>query len=223
MSASPTPASPRRARTIYLMIWAAMALPLPIDLWRGYLLRPGDDGLRQSMNVDLGLWAIRLFLLSLAITPAAKLLRAPIIARYRRLVGLFAFTYAMIHSVDYIVYAHAWAFPLRAWERRGYIVIGIAASLAMIPLAITSFDGLRRAMGPKAWSGLHALVYAIALLVIVHTLWEFLSNWIEPALYCAVLVVLLLIRLPPVMAALMRLQLPRAAKVVTGKISRLAS
>ncbi len=211
----------RRARIIYLVIWTAMALPLPIDLWIGYG-HLGNDGARQFMNVDLGVWALRLFLLSLVITPAARLLRQPGIARYRRLVSLFAFTYAMIHSLDYIVYAHAWAFPLRAWQRRLYIVIGIVATVMMIPLAVTSFDKLRFKMGPRAWKALHASVYFITVLVVVHTLWEYLANWIEPAIYCAVMGVLLFIRLPPVMAALQGRQLPREAKV-SGNTSLPAS
>lgn len=205
--------------TLYALAWVAMALPLAWDVWAG---QTGGDYARQQANVDMGRWAWRFLLLALAIRPAAQLLGRPALFRYRRLLGLFAFAYAFIHSLDYLLYAHAWSFPLRVWERRVYLPVGIAATLLMTPLAATSLDGVRRRMGPTAWRRLHQAIYALGVLVAVHALWEE-GVELSQSIVCTVLLALLLaLRLPWGQRLLARVHSPRSARV-TGNTRRLAS
>ena len=196
-----------RAWTIYAVVWGLMALPLLFDLWRMSSMGPGHE----AANLDTGRWAWRFLLLSLAIRPAAQMLRLPMLLRYRRMVGLFGFAYAMIHSLDYVIYAQAWNIPFRVWVRRLYLWVGIAATLALIPLAVTSFDGLRRGMGPVAWRWLHRSLYAVGLMVAVHALWEDLTDYTQSIVCTALLMLLLVLRLPAGQQLILKLQGPRRA------------
>src|SRR5205823_843681 len=131
--------SKARDRAVYWAVWLALALPLPFLLWTGFhgSMRQRDELVRQE-----GLWAIRILIAGLALSPLARLLRAPVLARYKRTVGLFGFTYAAAHGIFYILYGRVWEFPLRIWQRRLYIPLGILCLLLLIPLAVTSTDGL---------------------------------------------------------------------------------
>lgn len=170
-----------------------MALPLVLDLWRG---RGGMFFAREAANVDMGRWAWRFLLLALATRPAAQLLRRPLLLRHRRMVGLFAFAYALAHSLDYIDYARAWTIPFDVWLQRLYLWVGIAATLMLIPLAATSLDRIRRRLGPTAWRRLHRSLYVVGLLVMVHALWEETSDYTQSIVCSVILAVLLAVRLP---------------------------
>jgi sulfoxide reductase heme-binding subunit YedZ len=191
-----------RARLIYWAIWLAMALPLPFLLWTGV---HGSMRQRDALVREEGLWAVRILIAGFALSPLARLLRAPVLSRYKRTVGLFGFTYAAVHGVYYFLYGRVWQFPLRIWERRLYIPLGILCLLLLVPLAITSADGLRRRMGPKAWRRLHAILYPAMLLIAVHGLWQSNIDYALPILHLAVIVALLIVRAPPVMNGLVKL------------------
>ena len=135
-----------RNRLIYCAVWLALALPLPFLLWTGLhgSMRQRDGLVRQE-----GLWAIRILIAGFALSPLARLLRAPVLARYKRTVGLFGYTYAATHGIFYVFYGRVWEFPLRIWQRRLYIPLGILCLLLLIPLAVTSTNGLMRRMGPR--------------------------------------------------------------------------
>jgi sulfoxide reductase heme-binding subunit YedZ len=213
--ASPWRRGAPRERFVYWTIWWLLALVMAAMTW---VAETGGDLQHQQMNVDLGLWATWLLVASLAISPAATLLRRTELLRYRRAVALFAFAYTLVHGLDYMFYAHAWQGNLRFWQRRLYIAIGIAALLVMLPLVATSADALRRKMGPLAWRGLHRWVYVVAVLVVVHLLWEGPIDYTQQWLCSAALGVLLIARLPPVKRALQS----RPARV-RGNTSRLVS
>jgi sulfoxide reductase heme-binding subunit YedZ len=197
-----------RDRLIYWTVWALLALPLPITLIHGFT---GPVVRREDMIRDLGLWAIRILILGFCITPAARLLRKPALLRYRRTVGLFGFTYAAVHGPYYVFYGRLWELPLRIWERRLYFVLGIAALILLIPLAITSTDGMIRRLGPVGWRRLHQLVYAAMILVSVHALWQASIDHTQPAIYMALIAALLIVRVPQVMRGLMGRRRARAA------------
>jgi sulfoxide reductase heme-binding subunit YedZ len=152
-----------------------------------------------------GLWAIRILIAGFALSPLARLLRRPALRRYMRTVGLFGFTYAAAHGVYYFLYGRVWEFPMRIWQRRLYIPLGILCLLLLIPLAVTSADGLRRRMGPRAWRGLHATLYPLMLMIGVHAIWQSNIDYAQPGIYLGIIALLLIVRLPPVMVALMRL------------------
>ena len=205
--------------TLYGLAWCLMAAPLAHDLWAG---QGGGDFLRETANVDMGRWATRFLILALAIRPVAQLLRAPVLLRYRRMVGLFAFAYTLAHSIDYLLYAQFWAVPFRVWQRRPYLWVGIAATLSTIPLAVSSLDAVRRRMGPAEWRGLHRGLYAIMLLVMIHALWEGAIDYTQTYVCAALLFVLLIARLPSGQRFILKLQPPRGS-LANGNTRRLAS
>ena len=191
-----------RHRLVYWAVWLAMALPLPFLLWTGLhgSMHQRDDLVKQE-----GLWAIRILIAGFALSPLARLLRASVLHRYKRTVGLFGFTYAACHGIFYILYGRVWEFPLRIWQRRLYIPLGILSLALLIPLAITSTNGLMRAMGPRGWRRLHAAIYPVMLMVCVHALWQSNIDYAQPQIYLAIVALLLIVRLPPVMNSLLRL------------------
>ena len=202
---SPIPAlKPRltRGRLVYLTVWLALAVPLVVILWTG--LTGGIRG-RDAMVVHLGMGAVRILILGFALSPAARLLRLPVLHRYKRTVGLFGFAYAAAHGVYYFFYGRVWEFTLRIWERRLYIPLGMLALVLLIPLAVTSTDGMVRAMGPRAWRRLHASFYVTLAIAGVHGLWQNNIDYLQPSIYLALIAALLLVRVPPVMQGLMTL------------------
>lgn len=208
-----SPSLPRpgstRARLIYWAVWLALASPLPFLLWTGLhgSMRQRDELVRQE-----GLWAIRILIAGFALSPLARLLRAPVLHRYKRTVGLFGFTYAAAHGVFYFLYGRVWQFPLRIWQTRLYIPLGILCLALLLPLAVTSTDGLMRRMGRRGWRRLHALIYPLMLMISVHALWQTNIDYTQPQIYLGLIVLLLIVRVPPVMNGLLKLtaRRPRA-------------
>lgn len=207
---------PGRDRLVYCAVWLGLALPLPFLLWTGLhgTMRQRDELVRQE-----GLWAIRILIGGLALSPLARLLRAPVLRRYKRTVGLFGFTYAAAHGIFYILYGRVWEFPLRVWERRLYIPLGILCLLLLIPLAVTSTDGMVRKMGPRAWRRLHAAVYPVMVMIAVHALWQSNIDYTQPQIYLGIIALLLLVRLPPVMNRLLKLTARRPPKPAAAAAS----
>jgi methionine sulfoxide reductase heme-binding subunit len=191
-----------RDRIVYWAIWLALALPLPFLLWTGLF---GSMRQRDGLVLQEGQWAIRILIAGFALSPLARLLRKPILNRYKRTVGLFGFTYAACHGIYYFLYGRVWQFPLRIWEQRLYIPLGILCLLLLIPLAVTSTDRLMRRMGPRAWRRLHAAVYPLMLMIAVHGLWQTNIDYTQPQICLGIIVLLLVVRLPPVMNGLLKL------------------
>jgi len=105
----------------------------------------------------LGDWTLRLLLATLAITPLRKLLHLPRLVRLRRMLGLFAFFYACLHLLAWVVLDHFFAFQAM-WAdvlKRRYITVGATALALLVPLAVTSTDGWMRRLGGKRWQRLH--------------------------------------------------------------------
>jgi len=140
----------------------------------------------------LGLWALRLLLIALAVTPLRQLTGQPVLLRFRRLLGLYAFFYASLHLAAYLVLdlRGYWTQIFEEIAKRPYITVGFLAWLGLVPLAITSTQGMMRRLG-RLWGRLHQLVYAIAVLAVLHFWWLVKSDIREPALYAGILAVLL--------------------------------
>lgn len=139
-----------------------------------------------------GDWALRLLLIGLAITPLRHLLGQAWPVRFRRLVGLYAFFYACLHLATYLVLDLAGYWPqfLDDISKRPYITVGLSAWLLLLPLALTSTRGWMRRLG-RRWGQLHKLVYAAAVLAVLHFLWLVKADLREPLAYGAILAVLL--------------------------------
>jgi sulfoxide reductase heme-binding subunit YedZ len=140
----------------------------------------------------LGLWALRFLMLTLAITPLRQLIHKPVLVRFRRMLGLYAFFYATLHLTAYLVLdlRGYWAQIFEEIAKRPYITVGFLAWLLLVPLAITSTQAAIRRLG-RNWARLHRLVYAVGVLAVLHFWWLVKSDVREPALYATTLAVLL--------------------------------
>lgn len=150
----------------------------------------------ETITHQTGDWGLRFLLITLAITPLRRLSGWQWLQRFRRMLGLFSFFYVCLHFATYLVFDHF--FDLASiWEdvlERPYITVGFLAFLLLIPLAVTSTKGMMRRLG-RHWQRLHRLVYAIAVLGVLHFLWLVKADVREPLWYAAVLTVLLGYRL----------------------------
>lgn len=145
-----------------------------------------------AIEHELGIWALRLLLATLAVTPLRQLLGQPGLLRVRRMLGLYAFAYASLHFAAYLVLDLRgwWAQVLAEIVDRPYITVGFAAWLLLVPLAVTSTRGWMRRLG-RRWGQLHRLVYATAVLGVLHFWWVVKSDVREPLLYALILAALL--------------------------------
>lgn len=157
------------------------------------------DGLGADPVAELthrtGDWALRLLLVCLAMTPLRRLLGRPWPIRLRRLVGLYAFFYASLHLSVYLVLdlQGYWLQILEDIVKRPFVTAGAAAFALLVPLALTSTRGWMRRLG-RRWGQLHRAVYAAAALAVLHFWWGVKADVREPALYAAILALLLGIR-----------------------------
>src|SRR5580692_2992080 len=140
-----------------------------------------------------GDWTLRLLLITLTVTPLRNLLNRPQLTRFRRMLGLFAFFYAMLHLATWAWLDKAFD-PAEMWKdilKRWYITVGMAALLGMTPLAITSTAGWVRRMGYKNWQKLHRTVYFCGIAGVLHYYLLVKSDIRLPLMYAAILAVLL--------------------------------
>jgi methionine sulfoxide reductase heme-binding subunit len=146
----------------------------------------------STITLTTGDWTLYFLLMTLAITPLRKLLHQPDLIRFRKMLGLYAFTYACLHFLTLIVFDHFFDFAaiLEDVYKRPFITAGFTAFVLMIPLAITSTTKMIRRLG-KRWVVLHRLVYISAVLAIVHYYWLVKSDVTLPVRYGCILAVLL--------------------------------
>jgi len=144
---------------------------------------------------DTGEWALRLLCLTLAVTPLRLWTGWHALARLRRLLGLYAFFYASVHFLCYAWLDMGLELPgiLKDIGKRPFILVGTAALLLMLPLALTSVDRAVRALGARRWRALHRAVYAVAALALLHFFWMRAgkNDFADVGVYAAILAVLL--------------------------------
>ena len=149
----------------------------------------------EFMQDTLGIWGLRLLLLTLAITPLRLLTGRAWLLRYRRMLGLFAFFYILLHFSVYagldlrLDFAHLGEDVLK----RPFITIGFLALCLLLPLALTSTRGWMRRLG-RRWQALHRLVYPAAVLGVWHYYWQVKLDAWEPTVYALILALLLGVR-----------------------------
>ena len=151
----------------------------------------------ETLNHTTGSWTLRFLLLTLAMTPMRKLSGWSGWIRFRRMLGLFTFFYAVLHFLSWIWLDQQFLWPAIVEDvlQRPYITVGFAAFLLLIPLALTSNKYSMRTL-KRRWQALHKLVYLIALLGALHYLWLVKADTLEPLVYLGILTFLLLFRLP---------------------------
>lgn len=147
----------------------------------------------ETINRYLGDWALRLLLITLAITPLRLLTGWHEFARLRRMFGLYAFFYATLHVASYTVLDQQfnWDEILKDIIKRPFITVGFVSFVLLIPLAVTSTNAMVRRLGGRRWRNLHRLVYIIGAGAVLHFFWMVKSDIREPLIYATVLALLL--------------------------------
>jgi sulfoxide reductase heme-binding subunit YedZ len=150
----------------------------------------------EKLLDEAGLWSLRILLVTLAVTPLRILTGKSWLLGYRRLLGLFAFFYLVLHLTIYVVLDRSLDLGLIVEDvvERPFITLGVLAFLAMVPLAVTSTRGWMRRLGMR-WQKLHRLVYVIAILGVWHYYWQVKLDTVEPTVYAVILTILLAFRI----------------------------
>lgn len=169
-------------------------LPLASLIWRALGIAGTDLGANpvEKIQDTLGQWGLRMLLITLAVTPLRDWFNAAWLIQLRRMLGVFAFCYVLLHFLTWLILDQDlyWAGILPDIARRPFITIGFLALLLLLPLAVTSTNGMMRRLG-RRWKTLHRLVYLIVLLGIWHYYWQVKADVREPLFYLAIALVLL--------------------------------
>ena len=175
-----------------LVLWAC-SLPLVGLVWAVVQNILGANP-AEALIRSLGDWTLRLLCLTLAITPVRRATGWTALARWRRGLGLWVFAYATCHLLAYTLFDMGWDLPAVLGDvgQRPFILVGVLGFVLLVPLALTSFNAAVRWLGGRRWQLLHRLVYAVAVLALVHFYWMRAgkNNFVEVHLYTAVLAVL---------------------------------
>ena len=183
-------------RRLKIATFLLCLLPFVTLAWRGTHGGLGANPV-EFVTHSTGDWTLRFLLTTLAVSPARRVIAMPSLIRFRRMLGLFAFFYGCLHFLTYIWFDKFFNIEdmLKDVGKRPFITIGFASLLLMIPLAVTSTAAWIRRLGGKRWQLLHRLVYLIACGGVIHYYWLVKSDIRLPALYGAMLTVLLAYRL----------------------------
>ncbi len=177
-------------------VFAGALAPLAAILWNAAHRNLGANPIAEALN-ELGLTAFVLLLASLACTPLREVLGWTWAIALRRMLGLFAFFYALLHAGTYAVLDQglAWRAIVADVTKRPFILAGFAAFVLLIPLAATSTAAAVQRLGFARWKRLHRLAYAAGVLASIHFFLRVKKDVSEPAVYGVVLAALLLARL----------------------------
>jgi len=194
MAFSPTP---RQLTGIKTALFMAALLPFARLAWMtaaGQFVEP-----LEAITRGTGDWVLYLLCITLAITPLRRLTGWNWIVKLRRMVGLFAFFYAFLHFLAFLWFDHFFDLQemFKDVVKRPFITVGFAAFVLLIPLAVTSTNGMIRRLGGKRWQWLHRLIYLIAPLGILHFWWMKAgkNDFAEPILFGVMVAILLAVRI----------------------------
>jgi len=181
-------------KAVKISVFFLCLIPLGLLIWQGYNDELGANPIEEITH-RTGSWTLKFILITLTITPLRQIFGFNKIIRLRRMVGLFAFFYAVLHFLCYFVLDQFFDFSeiLKDISKRPYITIGFTSLLMLIPLAVTSTNKMVKRLG-KRWKSLHQLIYVVAVFSIFHYLWLVKADILYPVIYGILLIVLLSIR-----------------------------
>jgi sulfoxide reductase heme-binding subunit YedZ len=176
------------------LVFALCLLPLSWLLYRVVQDQLGANP-QEALIRATGDWALRFLVIVLAVTPLRELSGLSALARYRRMLGVFMYFYALLHFLSYSGFDMGFdvADIFNDIVKRPFILVGSLALLLLTPLAATSFNAAIRAVGAQRWQRLHRLVYAVAGLAILHFFWMRAgkNDFAEVLVYAGILALLL--------------------------------
>ena len=173
------------------VVFVLCLLPFGYSLYGALAGTLGPDPAEALMH-QTGEWSARMLLLSLLVSPVRKWKPWRLILKLRRMLGLYAFFYGVIHLVSFAHFYLGWSSIILLEElvERPYIAVGFSALLLMLPLVLTSTKAMQRRLG-KNWQRLHRLVYISSALICVHIFWQIRSDAGEAFIYILLFAVLL--------------------------------
>ncbi len=184
-------------RLVKPLLFAACMLPLLDLLARVFGIAGRGLGANpiETLMDALGTWGLRFLLLTLCVSPLARIARKPWIMGLRRMLGLFAFTYLALHFLVWLVLDKWFDWPVIVEDiaERPFITLGMIALLMLLALAVTSTRGWMRRLGGR-WQRLHRLVYVAASLAVVHYWALVKADTTRPWRYAAIVAALLGVR-----------------------------
>ena len=176
------------------VLWLLCLLPFAWLVWGAANDALGANPAEYLIRAT-GDWTLRLLCLTLAVTPLRVMFGLPELARLRRLLGLFTYFYVVLHALCYswLDMGFEWGEVAADIAKRPFILVGFSAFVLLTQLALTSFNRAIRWLGAKRWQWLHRLVYAVAVLAVLHFFWMRAgkSNFAEVFVYASVILVLL--------------------------------
>lgn len=183
-------------RVIKMLCFSACSAPLVYLGFSAYGRGLGANPIEYLIHFS-GLWALRLLLLTLCATPLQRFFAWAWPLQLRRMLGLFAFFYACLHVLAYVVLDQYFAWPdiVEDVLKRPYITLGLSAWLLLIPLALTSSQRMIARLGWPRWQRLHRLIYLLTLAVLLHYALLIKAGWTQAWPYIFVFLVLMALRL----------------------------
>lgn len=183
--------TPRRLLLLKVIIHLGALVPF---LWTFYLAsldQLGGDPVESLLHFT-GISAFNLLLMSLLVSPTAKRFKMAPLMKTRRLLGLYAFFYALVHFLSYLFFELQFEWQLLISEiiKRPYITVGFLGLVILLSLSLTSTRKIQIKLGKK-WQSLHNWVYAASLLIALHYIWSVKSDIIQPLIYWLLLLFLL--------------------------------
>ncbi|HEY0942190.1 MAG TPA: protein-methionine-sulfoxide reductase heme-binding subunit MsrQ [Steroidobacter sp.] len=181
-------------RVIKPALFVLCALPLLSLVFAAFEIGGATLGANavEKIQDTFGQWGLRFIVITLAVTPLRDWFNMPWLVQLRRMLGLYAFFYVLMHFVTWLLLDQGlyWSGILEDIGKRPFITIGFSALLILIPLAVTSTNKMMRRLG-RRWKSLHRLIYLISLLAVWHYYWQVKADTTEPLIYLAIVLVLL--------------------------------
>lgn len=179
-------------KIILLLLCLLPASYLGLGLWQDTL---GDNPV-DAFTRSLADWALRLLLITLAITPLRRITHWSWLMRLRRMLGLLAFFYVCLHFMAYLSLDQSFDWSAIGMDilDRPFMIAGMIAFVLLIPLAATSTNAMIHRLGGKRWQQLHRLIYPAAMIAVVHYTWMVKADATQPAIYGIALMLLLGLR-----------------------------
>jgi sulfoxide reductase heme-binding subunit YedZ len=186
--------TPKTVGALKAFVFVLALVPLG-ELALGAVFFPDWLGANPAEYItrSTGRWTLRFLLITLAVTPVRKLSGWHWLAGFRRMLGLYAFFYAVVHLSSFVSFDHVFDAMeiLKDIVKRPFITVGFTALVLLVPLAITSTNRMVQRLGAKRWLALHRLVYVIGPLGVLHFWWMVKRDITDPAIYATMLAVLL--------------------------------
>ena len=186
-----SPGSIRGLKALLFLLCLVPLVKLALELFGIAGTSLGANPVEELIH-RFGIWGLNVLLITLAVTPLRFLTGRNWLIRFRRMLGLFAFFYILMHFLTYAGLDQRFDLTviLEDIAERPFITIGFIAFLLLIPLAVTSTNRMMKRLG-RRWQKLHRLVYVIAVLGAWHFYWQVKLDTLEPVIYAAILAVLL--------------------------------